>query len=134
MAFRQPWPLFRFCRSGNRLGARRDLPARFANADGEVRFETISPGWYPGRTPRIHFKVFTDPASVATGQLCFPDALSTRIYASIPPYNARKAKRDTDNSNDFVFLHQGRVETLLKIEEKDGRYLASLVIGVDRTG
>jgi len=96
-------------------------------------FETISPGWYPGRTPRIHFKVFTDPASVATGQLYFPDALSTRIYASIPPYNARKAKRDTDNSNDFVFLHQGRVETLLKIEEKDGRYLASLVIGVDRT-
>lgn len=99
-----------------------------------VRFETIYPGWYPGRTPHIHFKVFTDPASVATGQLYFPDALSTRIYASIPPYNARKAKRDTDNNNDFVFLRQGGVETLLKIEEKDGRYLASLVIGVDRTG
>lgn len=107
---------------------------QFANADGEVRFETIYPGWYPGRTPHIHFKVFTDPASVATGQLYFPDALSTRIYASIPPYNARKAKRDTDNNNDFVFLRQGGVETLLKIEEKDGRYLASLVIGVDRTG
>src|SRR6478672_10177882 len=106
---------------------------QFANVDGEVHFETIYPGWYPGRTPHIHFKVFTDPASVATGQLYFPDTLSTRIYASIPPYNARKAERDTDNNNDFVFLRQGGVETLLKIEEKDGRYLASLVIGVDRT-
>jgi protocatechuate 3,4-dioxygenase beta subunit len=107
---------------------------QFANDDGEVRFETIYPGWYPGRTPHIHYKVFTDPASVATGQLYFPDALSTRIYATIPPYDARKAERDTDNGNDFIFQRQGGAETLLKIDENDGRYLASLVIGVDRTG
>jgi len=78
--------------------------------------------------------LFTDPASVATGQLYFPDALSTRIYATIPPYDARKAERDTDNGNDFIFQRQGGAETLLKIDENDGRYLASLVIGVDRTG
>jgi hypothetical protein len=107
-------------------------PTQFANVDGEVCFETIYPGWYPGRTPHIHIKVFTDPASVVTGQL--PDALSTRIYTTISPYDARKAKRDTDNSNDVIFKRQGGADTLLRLEEKGGAYLASLVIGVDPPG
>ena len=106
---------------------------QFADAAGEVRFETVYPGWYPGRTPHIHFKVFTGPASVVTGQLYFPDDLSTRIYTTISPYDVRKAERDTANGNDFIFKHQGGEQTLLKIEEEDGRYLASLVIGVERT-
>ena len=41
---------------------------QFANADGEVRFETIYPGWYPGRTPHIHFKVATASGGLLTSQ------------------------------------------------------------------
>jgi protocatechuate 3,4-dioxygenase beta subunit len=29
---------------------------RFTGPDGELRFNTIYPGWYPGRAPHIHFK------------------------------------------------------------------------------
>ena len=54
---------------------------QFTDADGQARFATIYPGWYPGRTPHIHFKVLLDAKSLVTGQLYFPDDLSTRIYA-----------------------------------------------------
>lgn len=42
---------------------------QFAGAGGEVRFATIYPGWYPGRTPHIHFKIFVDELNVIIGQL-----------------------------------------------------------------
>ena len=67
---------------------------QFTDAGGQARFATIYPGWYPGRTPHIHFKVLLDAKSLVTGQLYFPDDLSTRIYAGNAPYRERKAKRD----------------------------------------
>ena len=108
---------------------------QFTDADGQVRFATIYPGWYPGRTPHIHFKVFLDATNLVTGQLYFPDDLSARIYAGVAPYNDRKAKRDiVRNEEDFIFEDQGGAETLISVTEEGGSYLASLVIGVDRAG
>jgi protocatechuate 3,4-dioxygenase beta subunit len=108
---------------------------QFTDADGQVRFATIYPGWYPGRTPHIHLKVFLDAANLVTGQLYFPDDLSARIYVGITPYNDRKAKRDiVRNEEDFIFEDQGGAETLVSVTEEGGSYLASLVIGVDRAG
>ena len=107
---------------------------QLTDANGQVRFATIYPGWYP-RTPHIHFKVFLDAANLVTGQLYFPDDLSARIYAGVAPYNDRKAKRDiVANAEDFIFEDQGGAETLVSVTEEGGSYLASLVIGVDRAG
>jgi protocatechuate 3,4-dioxygenase beta subunit len=107
---------------------------QFTDADGQVSFATIYPGWYPGRTPHIHFKVLLDATSLITGQLYFPDAVTERIYATLPPYRERKGNRDTSNANDFIFRDQGGAETLVKIGEDAGRYSTSLVIGVARSG
>ena len=108
---------------------------QLTDANGQVRFATIYPGWYPGRTPHIHFKVFLDAANLVTGQLYFPDDLSARIYAGVAPYNDRKAKRDiVRNEEDFIFEDQGGADTLVNVTEEGGSYLASLVIGVDRAG
>ncbi|HKB22990.1 MAG TPA: intradiol ring-cleavage dioxygenase [Methyloceanibacter sp.] len=108
---------------------------QFTDADGQVRFATIYPGWYPGRTPHIHFKVLLDAASLVTGQLYFPDDLSARIYAGVAPYNERKTKRDiVANEEDFIFLDQSGAETLVSVTEEGGTCRASLVIGVDRGG
>jgi len=107
---------------------------QFTDADGQVSFATIYPGWYPGRTPHIHFKVLLDANSLITGQLYFPDAVTERIYATLPPYRERKGERDTLNANDFIFRDQGGAETLVRIDEDGGRYGASLVIGVARSG
>ncbi len=105
-----------------------------ANGAGEVAFTTIYPGWYPGRTPHIHFKVLLDDANVVTGQLYFPDPVTERIYATLPPYNERKGERDTFNATDFIFKRQGGADTLLTVTEAGGAFRASLVIGIKREG
>jgi protocatechuate 3,4-dioxygenase beta subunit len=105
---------------------------QFTEADGKVRFNTIYPGWYPGRTPHIHFKVFTDNRNVITGQLYFPEPITEHVYATTLPYRERKEERDTFNADDFIFVKQGGPDTMVKLEEKAGSYLASLVIGIQR--
>jgi len=106
---------------------------QFADADGAVYFATIYPGWYPGRTPHIHFKVILDEIDRVTGQLYFSDVFSERIYATLSPYRERKAERDTFNANDFIFQKQGGADTLVEVEEEAGAYRAKLTIGIDRT-
>jgi protocatechuate 3,4-dioxygenase beta subunit len=106
---------------------------QFANDKGEVTFVTVYPGWYRGRTPHVHFKVFLDENSLLTGQIYFPDALSDFIYTNVAPYKDRKAERDTTNATDGVLQHSGGGhESFCSIKEEADHYLASLVIGVDR--
>ncbi|CAN0587587.1 unnamed protein product, partial [Ectocarpus sp. 12 AP-2014] len=69
---------------------------------GIATFSTIYPGWYPGRTPHIHYKVFLDEFTVLTSQIFFPDALSDYLYKSVAPYNERADTRDTINASDQI--------------------------------
>jgi protocatechuate 3,4-dioxygenase beta subunit len=108
---------------------------QLADLAGLVRFTTIYPGWYQGRTPHIHFKVFLSEKMALTGQLYFPDALSEFIYKNAVPYNTRKRERDTVNGNDGVLrMSGGGHETFCSIKEEADHYLASLVIGVRDDG
>ena len=108
---------------------------QFADGAGEVRFTTIYPGWYPGRTPHIHFKVILDRACVLTGQLYLPDALSEFIYGNAAPYSRRAELRDTSNATDGVLRASGGGHgSFCSIREEADHYLASLVIGADRNG
>ena len=108
---------------------------QMTGSDGRVSFTTIYPGWYPGRTPHIHVKVFLDDKSLVTGQMYFPDDFTGRIYASREPYTAR-AKADTTNAADGIFRDGERDGggTVLAMSEESGTILAALVIGVDRSG
>ena len=105
---------------------------QFTNDGGMVRFDTIYPGWYPGRSPHIHFKIILDDRDLVTGQLYFPDSVSGQVYAAHSPYREREQERDTANANDFIFLEQGGSDTLADTEEADGSYRAALVIGINR--
>jgi protocatechuate 3,4-dioxygenase beta subunit len=44
-------------RNANTLGQKFLRGSQVTNADGTVEFTTIYPGWYPGRTVHIHFKI-----------------------------------------------------------------------------
>jgi protocatechuate 3,4-dioxygenase beta subunit len=105
---------------------------QFTGTEGEVHFDTIYPGWYPGRTPHIHFKAFVGDRNVITGQLYFPDPITEHVYATTPPYRERKAERDTFNSDDFIFVRQGGADTIVDLKMEGGSYFASLVIGIQR--
>jgi protocatechuate 3,4-dioxygenase beta subunit len=118
--------------TGSTNGERFLRGTQFTGTGGEVRFTTIYPGWYPGRTPHIHFKVFVEKHSVFTGQLYFPDPITERVYATTLPYRERKEERDTFNADDFIFVRQDGSDTIVNLTEEDSSYLASLVIGVER--
>lgn len=97
---------------------------------GVVEFQTVYPGWYPGRTPHIHFKVFLDEANVLTGQIFFPEDVSDAVYAGVAPYNQRGAARDTRNAGDGIARQAGDASVADVSTIEDG-YLVALIVGVD---
>ena len=78
------------------------------NAHGNVKFTTVYPGWYSGRTPHIHARVRVYDATTDTvtynfaTQFFFDDAISTDVYTNVAQYNARAA-RDTTNATDGIY-------------------------------
>lgn len=101
-------------------------------ADGKAEFMTIYPGWYPGRTPHIHFKIRTSSATGLnydfTSQLFFDDAISEQVYAQ-EPY-AGKGRHTTRNDNDGGYRASGDQLTLSLVKNNDG-YAATFHVGLD---
>lgn len=106
--------------------------SQVTNADGTVEFITVYPGWYPGRTVHIHFKIRGTTASEQgyefTSQLYFDDALSDRIYAQAP-YRDR-GQRTTQNSNDGIFRNGGE-QLILPITQDGESYTGRFEIGLE---
>ncbi|MDB5542153.1 MAG: Intradiol ring-cleavage dioxygenase [Devosia sp.] len=103
---------------------------QFAGPTGIVEFQTIYPGWYPGRTTHIHFMVYLNERTALTGQLFFPDALSQFLYQTVPPYSDRGAERDVMNSNDNIARQASRA-SFAYVKEMEESYLVAMIIGVD---
>lgn len=103
---------------------------QFTSSAGIVEFATIYPGWYPGRTTHVHFKVFLDETNVLTGQIFFPDALSQFIYLNVPPYTDHGADRQTLNVNDGIASQATRA-SFAYVKELAESYLVAMIIGVD---
>lgn len=99
------------------------------DANGLAKFVTIYPGWYPGRTVHIHFKIRTDPNAAQgyefTSQLFFDEALSDQIHAQ-EPY-ASKGHRNTLNANDNIYSP----ELLLTAVPDGNGYTATFDVGLD---
>jgi protocatechuate 3,4-dioxygenase beta subunit len=76
------------------------------DSHGTVRFLTIYPGYYPGRTVHIHFRIRKFDGNTVTfnfvSQLYFNDTVTDGIFAREAPYNTRPA-RATRNTNDGIY-------------------------------
>jgi protocatechuate 3,4-dioxygenase beta subunit len=98
---------------------------------GEVRFVTIYPGWYLGRTVHIHFKIRTELLARRsfdfTSQLYFDDEVTDRAHAA-PPY-AERGPRTARNRHDRIFWHGGDQLILTPTPAADG-YAATFSIGL----
>lgn len=102
---------------------------QLTSADGSVRFRTIYPSWYRGRTPHVHFKVFLADDEVVASQIFFPEAVNERVFAQWEPYRTHAARRDTRNEND-TFL-TGRTDGVFcEAEASEGVVRAAAVIAV----
>ncbi len=109
--------------------------SQVTNANGAVEFLTIYPGWYPGRTVHIHFKIRTAAQSAGQGyeftsQLYFDDALSDRIHTQAP--YSTSGQRHTQNQNDGIFQRGG--ERLMLPVAQDGEgFTGRFDIGLELT-
>jgi protocatechuate 3,4-dioxygenase beta subunit len=104
------------------------------NANGTAEFVTIYPGWYPGRTVHIHFKIRThsaaQPGYEFTSQLYFDDAVTDRVHAQ-EPY-AAKGQRTQKNDRDGIF-REGGEQLLLQLTEVAEGCKGRFNIGLEQT-
>ncbi len=109
---------------------------QLTGADGRVKFQTIFPGWYPGRTPHIHIKILLDARTLVTAQIYFHGLLSQRIYGEREPYISRGQSADTTNAADGIFRAAGGEGggVVLAISGIGDVLTGTLVIAVDRSG
>jgi protocatechuate 3,4-dioxygenase beta subunit len=98
---------------------------------GIARFTTVYPGWYPGRTVHIHFKIRTNPAGAEghefTSQVYFDDAFTDRVFEA-QPYAANTGPR-TRNPEDAIY-RSGGTQLLLEVTEDDSGYRAVFDVGL----
>ncbi|PHN06842.1 dioxygenase family protein [Flavilitoribacter nigricans] len=73
---------------------------QMTDANGQVSFISIYPGWYRGRAPHIHVEVLdANLSSLLVTQIAFPEDVSQTVYAT-EDYNGIY---DTSNASDNVF-------------------------------
>jgi protocatechuate 3,4-dioxygenase beta subunit len=103
-----------------------------ADRTGTVRFVTILPGWYPGRTIHLHVKIRTVGADgnpyEFTSQLYFTEEFKTS-YLKTEPYTSRGTP-DTTNATDRFFADVGD-QMLLRPRPARRGYVADFAIGLD---
>ncbi len=101
--------------------------AQVTDANGEVAFKTIYPGWYPGRATHIHVKVYLDNNDVFTSQIYFPEEVNEAVYAA-DEYSAKSGKR-TMNAKDGIFRRADK-GPMAEITEVEGGYVGTLTFGI----
>jgi protocatechuate 3,4-dioxygenase beta subunit len=113
------------------LGSRFLRGYQVTDASGSVRFVTIYPGWYPGRTVHVHFKIRTGPNAARamqwTSQLYFDDAITDQAHRHAA-YPQRERPR-TRNGGDDIFQDGGR-SLMLALSGASEGYDASFNVGL----
>jgi protocatechuate 3,4-dioxygenase beta subunit len=96
------------------------------DANGQVKFTTIYPGWYQGRTVHIHFKIRSGNQEF-TSQMFFDDAFTDQVYLQ-EPY-ASKGERTVRNDADGIYQNGG-VQLVLPVTQVGNGYAGTFDIGL----
>jgi protocatechuate 3,4-dioxygenase beta subunit len=95
-----------------------------------VRFDTLFPGWYHGRTPHIHLKVSVGGDEVHTGQLFMSEKVARAVYRT--RYYEARGQADTSHAEDMIY-GDGGARSTLRIRKRSGGhkgYVGRLELGV----
>jgi protocatechuate 3,4-dioxygenase beta subunit len=100
--------------------------------EGVARFTTIYPGWYPERTPHIHYKIRSPESAKSPyefiGQMYFDEGMNDRVYTKAP-YNGR-GKRTVSNITDWLYNRDGGRESMLAVKPAKNGYSATFAVAL----
>ncbi len=100
------------------------------NNNGIAVFDTVYPGWYPGRATHIHFKVRLNSFTYVTSQYCFLDSVNNAVYAT--PHYINRGPNPTTNAMDGIF-HNSNPQFLVMSAAPNatGGYDGTYTIGIN---
>ena len=101
---------------------------QMSDANGQVKFTTVYPGWYPGRATHIHFKIRKGNEEF-TSQFFFDDTLSNEVNSTLAPYSQKGANGRTQNTTDSIY-RQSNGMLLLDVQKSGDAYAATFDIGI----
>lgn len=99
-----------------------------SNANGEVVFTTIYPGWYQGRATHIHAEVSVSGRSVKVTQIAFPESVNNAVHTS--GAYASRGTNPTSNASDGIFADSLAAELVTPVGSPTGGYTAAFQIGL----
>ncbi|RPI19738.1 MAG: T9SS C-terminal target domain-containing protein [Ignavibacteriae bacterium] len=98
--------------------------------NGVAEFDTVYPGWYPGRATHIHFKVRLNSTTYVTSQFAFPDSTNNTIYQT--PYYVGRGPSPTTNKMDLIFgAAEPQYLTCYAVPNSTGGYDGPFTIGIN---
>jgi len=98
------------------------------DANGQVTFMTIYPGWYQGRATHIHIEVTMSGRSVKVTQIAFPETINNAVYAT--GVYASRGSNPTANLQDGIFADSLSSELVTPSGNPAAGYSASYQVGV----
>jgi protocatechuate 3,4-dioxygenase beta subunit len=104
---------------------------QMTGTNGTSEFDTIYPGWYPGRTTHIHFKVRLTSMTYVTSQFAFNETDTASVYTTA--LYKDHGQKDTTNASDGVF-HAASPEHLMlatTFNNELQRWEGSIIIGIN---
>ncbi|HEY6634639.1 MAG TPA: protocatechuate dioxygenase, partial [Acidimicrobiia bacterium] len=103
---------------------------QLTDANGQVTFRTIYPGWYSGRITHIHFQVFLGSGLEATSQIAFPAEITDAVYA-VAPYSAKGPNTSVaSNEQDGVFQDGTQYQVATVTGNADSQLMATMLVGI----
>ena len=98
------------------------------NANGEVNFTTIYPGWYQGRATHIHVEVTIAGVSRKVSQIAFPESVNDAVHRT-GVYESR-GTNPMANLSDGIFADSLSAEIVTPTGDAALGYAATFLIGV----
>lgn len=98
------------------------------DANGEVTFTTIYPGWYQGRATHIHIEVTIGGVSRKVTQIAFPESINNAVHGS--GAYASRGTNPLSNRADGIFADSLDSELVTPTGDPTNGYTASFTIGI----
>lgn len=98
------------------------------NANGEVTFTTIYPGWYQGRATHIHLEVTMGGVSRKVTQIAFPESVNNVVHTS--GVYASRGVNPTSNASDGIFADSLTAELVTPAGDPMNGYTAAFQVAI----